>query len=377
VSGFSEHRFDVAVIGCGPAGSAAALALARAGVRTALIGHPPTGDDAIGESLAPSATTLLKRLGLFTAFLTTNPLPCYANRSSWGGRGVLTEHDFIRDRDGNGWHVDRRRFDAMLLQTARDAGACYLGGARLRAVEGGSPSGWRLQFAHEADRTAIRARFAIDASGRASAFARRLGVPRRRLDRLLAAVAFLEPKGESAPDSSTLVEAAGDGWWYSATLPDGRMVAACLTDADLPAARQARSAQGWLALLKETAYTRDRVHENHYCLRAAPRLVAAGNSLLGQCEGPGWLAAGDAAAAYDPLSSHGIGAALAGGMQAAEAARAGLAGESLASATYGEQVARSYARYLLEWHAYYAQETRWPDSPFWRRRHQGFRHVQI
>ena len=99
------------------------------------------------------------------------------------------------------------------------------------------------------------------------------------------------------------------------------------------------------------------------------RVVAAGSSLLTQPVGDGWIAAGDAAAAHDPLSSLGIGSALAGGRVAARAVAATLDGDVSARGAYIEQLRSDYARYLWERHAYYADERRWSSMPFWERRH--------
>jgi flavin-dependent dehydrogenase len=84
--------------------------------------------------------------------------------------------------------------------------------------------------------------------------------------------------------------------------------------------------------------------------------------------GPGWLAAGDAAAAYYPLTSHGIAAAIAGGWDAAHAVLAALDGDPAAADVYADRLRRSFTRYLNVRAAYYAMEERWPRSPFWRRR---------
>ena len=116
-------RTTVAVIGGGPAGSAVAMTLARLGVPVLLIeGGDGTGNP-IGETLAPSATPLLHRLGAIDALRASHPLPCHGNRSSWGGNGSLVEHDFLREPYGPGWHLDRPTFNAALLATADGAGA--------------------------------------------------------------------------------------------------------------------------------------------------------------------------------------------------------------------------------------------------------------
>jgi flavin-dependent dehydrogenase len=87
--------------------------------------------------------------------------------------------------------------------------------------------------------------------------------------------------------------------------------------------------------------------------------------------GPGWFAAGDAAFHFDPLSSQGLLNALFTGLASAEAANRALDQED------PEQVASGYKTlvdgiqraYLKHRHWWYRQENRWPEEPFWARRH--------
>jgi 2-polyprenyl-6-methoxyphenol hydroxylase-like FAD-dependent oxidoreductase len=187
-------------------------------------------------------------------------------------------------------------------------------------------------------------------------------------DRLLAAVSFLKPEGAPSPDSTTLVEATRDGWWYSAVLPGRMMVAAFMTDPDLLSERRAVTNAGWLDLLAETMHTRGRIQGSRYRLTESPRVVAAGSSLLERPVGPGWIAVGDAAAAHDPLAARGISSALSGGLLAARAVRLYLAGSARSLQDYADAVRRSYALYLAQWTAFYVEERRWSQAAFWQRR---------
>ena len=81
------------------------------------------------------------------------------------------------------------------------------------------------------------------------------------------------------------------------------------------------------------------------------------------------MAVGDAAMAFDPLSSQGLTHALASGIRAGEALDCRLAGETTAMDEYDRQaneVLRAYSRMRG---VYYGHEQRWPQSVFWRRRH--------
>lgn len=360
-------RTDVAVIGSGPAGSAVALELARAAVSVVVVDAGAGRGDKLGESLAPSVRPLLQQLGLWDAFLSDGHLASHGNRSAWGSDRLEQNH-FITNPYGAGWHLDRRRFDDRLRQAAVKAGAaCRM---QTKVVAGQhDPDGWTLKLKPEGDAPAsLHAAYLVDATGRAGRVARRLNITRRRLDNLVGFGQFLSPTTSGFEDSATLIEAMPDGWWYSALLPDGRLVVVCFTDADLPAARAVRERDGWQAALAATHYTSDRVTQHGGVSESEPIVASAGTTLPAAVTGDGWLAIGDAAASYDPLSSCGIATALASGIRGAAAVRRGLDGDPDALESYAASIYNGF-RIYLDLHAkYYAAEPRWPTSPFWSRR---------
>jgi len=360
-------HYDALVLGGGPAGAATALALGRAGGSALIVECVRQPAEKPGESLPPSVNPLLDRLGLRAPFLAMTPLACHGNRSAWGS-DTLADYDFLRDPHGPGWHLDRPRFDALLLEQAVGAGAELRHGLHMRHAEPYDCGPWRVTLAGDSEAFTLTAGVVVDATGRASAFARTQGARRHHTDRLLAVTALLVPSGRPMEDSTTLVEARPDGWWYSALVPDGRLATAFLTDPDLLVGLHARTVAGWDRLLAESHHTRARVAAHGFRLVAPPRLAAAGSARLDQIAGAGWLAVGDAAATHDPLSSHGIGTALSGGMKAAAAVQAQIGGDPTALPVYAERVARAYAAYLAMRRAYYAEERRWPSAPFWERR---------
>lgn len=363
------RRPNVVVIGGGPAGAVTAFSLARAGVPVLVLEQTDGTGNPIGETLAPSATPLLQRLGVFDAVLTTRPLPCHGNRSAWGGDGTLTEHDFLCELYGNGWHLDRPAFNAALLGAAVGAGATCWRRTRFRHAERVPGGRWCLETDHPTGTRRVEADIVIDASGRRAVFARQQGARRTALDRQVAVVALLDPAGAPLRDSATLIEATAAGWWYSAMLPDGCLATAFFSDPDLLAADRSWRRTGWRALLAASPHTRQRVADHGDVLSRPLRVTAARNEVLVPLSGDGWLAVGDAAAAYDPLSSHGIGSALAVGGRAAATVIAHLGGDSGAFTAYAERITTGYATYLHLWRAYYADERRWPTAPFWHRRH--------
>lgn len=98
------------------------------------------------------------------------------------------------------------------------------------------------------------------------------------------------------------------------------------------------------------------------------RPVAANSYRLDRTTGNHWLAAGDAAMAFDPLSSQGICHALKSGLLAARAIEACLLGDQTALEEYARGTQRSFDKYLSMRAVYYGREQRWSSSVFWQRR---------
>ena len=252
------------------------------------------------ETLPPGSTYLVDEIFAAGTFREDDHVPAYANASVWGSDELETA-DFVFNPFGHGWHLDRPAFDRALLLAVRRMG--------VRVVE-------------RRVRTVPRTAFVVDATGRSARIGRLLGARRRRADRLVAV--FQDGRWEG---SVTTVTAHSEGWSYTAPGIGG-----FLTDADL--------------------------------LSPAPGQVTdASTSWLDYCAGPGWAATGDAAVAFDPLSSQGIVTALVMGRQAGRVA-AGL----LRPQDYVAEYWSLLDEHLALRQEYYALETRWPDSPFWARR---------
>lgn len=368
-----REDYDVLIAGGGPAGSAAALTLARGRRRVLLVEANDSRAFKIGEALPPAVRPLLTDLGVWDDFAADGHLPSHGNLSAWGGPR-LGETAFIFDPNGHGWHLDRARFDRRLREAARLAGSETCEATALKRLLRLPRGGWRVRLAGPGGERDARCRWLVDATGRRSALARRQGARLRQDDRLIAFFAlFSQPDAASAPDedSRTLIEATPDGWWYTALLPSGLRVVVYLTDADLVSPRAVCEKESFLSLLDRTEHVRARLAAHEYRMEGAPRGAAAHSARLERFHGEGWLAVGDAALAFDPLSSQGLLTALFTGMEAGNALGARLSGDAEAVHRYGLRLATVYEAYLRNLAAFYSYEARWPGRSFWRRRHVG------
>jgi flavin-dependent dehydrogenase len=400
----------VAVVGGGPAGAVAALVLARRGVRVVVLESRQGPTRKAGEALPPGLTPLLRHLGIAGALDRDGHLRAQGNRSWWGAERAV-ERAFLTSPQGLGWHVDRRRFEARLAAAARQAGAEWRWDSRVvryaRCTAAGKRNRWQielrrstvpLQGAAEAPQgRLLEADWLLDATGRRAQVSRQVAGARRvRYDRLVGVAVMLRRSPEAssatlapaacapgaqaepppADDSAgfTLVEATPDGWWYSAALADGRLAVTLFSDGDL-LERSLLGRQGdaaaWRRQLRQAPATRERIEAlTGGAQPARLAVMPAESSRLDAIAGEGWLALGDAAAAHDPLSSHGIEAAMGSGFYGGHAVADLLAGRGEARATYLDLMQRAYGAYLDLLRERYAAERRWPDAPFWRRRHQ-------
>ncbi|SFR18653.1 FAD-dependent monooxygenase [Poseidonocella sedimentorum] len=373
-----RRDYDVVIAGSGPAGSATAITLGRAGLRVLIAEKRQVARARAGETLAPAAKRLLTGVigGQDGAALPSWAEACRGNISCWGDAAPM-QQDFDFSAYGKGLCVDRSGLDAALLAEASQLGAEHRTGATL-AVQGRQDGRWDLLLRSGDAAETLTAAYIVDATGRSARLGASLGLPRTRSDPLFSFGMLFDSSGADRDDHGghTRIEACPYGWWYSNVVPSARHARRqrlVVLHADLGSAEATAAARpgGFLALLARTRLMQATLTERG-CAPVGKVLGApAGNASLDHIAMEGFLAVGDAAQAYDPLSSQGLERAMTSG---------GLAGHALAYALSNPQEPRAYlahyhqnlrqhwARHLRQHRSYYAMETRWPDHPFWARR---------
>ncbi len=355
------HHVDVAVIGAGPAGCAAARVLAQQGCHVQLLDQVGTFEKP-GQCLSAAARTLLQELDLLDWIERSAPNNSAQGFSSWG-QEALQVCQFMHGAYAGGWLLDRRRFDTCLRAAAIDAGAEFHPNRvlQLQAVD----DGWRLTLQQgKSTPQQVHAAWLLDASGRRSLCAQQLELTRSNDESLIALYACGH---DLVQDGRNVIEAVPQGWWMSGPLPGGRRVAALHVCAE-EASAILRECGRWRQMLEQTRHLRQLCPDDGHW--STPHGCDASASRLSRVYGSNWLACGDAALTFDPLATQGIVAALHGGTRCAQALLAARGGDNSALPLYAQWLADLHHSGRQQLLAHYRSEQRWPQQPFWACRHQ-------
>ena len=360
------EKTELLIIGGGIAGCIAAISLVDQ-YKVTLVDKLLVPMERIGESLAPASQRILKELDLLEGLenqIGTLFRKSVGMQSYWGSDQVHLVDD-LRNPDGFVKHLDRQAFETYLRKTAETRGVHCLWGFKLYSstYEG---THWKVKLRTNDDSLqshTLSAAFVIDASGRQAHFAKSLGIKRLVEDKLVACWATLP---NTKMNTMSTISASENGWWYSAVVPGDKRVVAFHTDSDLVAKNELKTTESFLKLAATTPTISElfREQENSITFQGT---VAANSTKLEQVAGQQWVALGDAALSFDPLSSQGMFNAMASAMQLQTLLLHHGFTDALQK-NYTQQMEQIWHHYLKHKSIFYQAETRWKESTFWKRR---------
>ena len=310
-------RYDVAVVGGGPAGSMAAASLARRGARVALIDHShprekPCGGGYTGRAIALVAEHL--------------PSAMFASVRIRAARFLDTPRQSdvaVPLQDDNTLVVaSRAAADAAMFDAATQAGATVV---RARVVDVARETRMRLTTS---DGQRIDADMVVGADGANSLVRRRMSRAFSRED-LSIATGFY---AHGTTSDQIVLEMVDDppGYIWSFPRPDHLAIGICAQATDASIGILRNTLTRWIA---QTGIA-DGAQLEVYSW-PIPALTPEGFDRV-VVSGPGWMTVGDAAGLVDPITREGIFFALQSGLFAAEALMSGSA--DAAARRYADRV---------------------------------------
>ncbi len=315
---------EVLIIGAGPAGSACARVLARAGIDVLLVDQHPAGRDKIcGDGLIPDAHQALARLGVLDEVMRrAQPVAHVACIGPRGGR---------IDVPGSLAVLPRKELDALLLTAAQQAGARFEQARFEAPLElDGRVVGARLKRGDEV--IEVAARWVVLATGAVPKALTAAGMCERHTPSGVALRGYVK-----APQMVGRIKALevvwdkavrpGYGWIFPA--PDGHFnIGVGVTDShkDLGGGKGRKKDVNLRAIFDafvekyppaaELMRVGEKVGEGDQWLKGAPlRCTLAG----AKWSRPGLLVTGEAAGSTYSFTGEGIGKAMETGMLAADA----------------------------------------------------------
>lgn len=353
------------VVGAGPAGTAAAIRLSSScDLVTMVEARPRDRLRRVGEHLPPAALTAFATLGFPDLLAEEDHEPSPGVRSLWGG-GFAADKEYFLTLPASGLNLRRQQFDEALARRAESAGVCVRFGTRLKHLRRDWEGYDATLFGPDGERT-MKADLVIDASGRRAVAARHLGATRRRYDQLVGITGRVEGIRPHDDIGRVHVESVEQGWWYGVPFSDGVLLATFMTDVAAVQQHAERAPGLWSEQLRASRLLAPLARGGHSSGRAGVFDAAA--QVLEHDRPRGFLAVGDAAAAYDPLSSWGIAKGLRDGTAGAEALIRERAGDANAVVRHRNAQHRDFETHRARQSGFYRTETRWPTSPFWRAR---------
>ncbi len=369
-------KTDILIIGGGIAGCIAATSLSKH-YKVTLVDKLTTPIKRIGESLAPASQRILNQLGLLDnetdKHLIQNNvyIPNLGMQSYWGSEYVnIVDH--LKNPDGFVRNLDRKAFETYLRNKTSELNITCLWGMKLY-TSNYENNEWNVIVKSDTikDRktTEINAKFVIDASGRQSHFAKNFS-NRIQEDTLVACWVSL-PNTETNTMSTIVSDRLG--WWYTAVIPNQRRIISFHTDPDLVDRKTFKSLASFLALIKRNKILSKYINnEKEIWFHGT---VSANSTRLENVVGKQWVALGDAATSFDPLSSQGMFNAMASAIQMSSLLHTHNFIHDLNSdkikqfaTSYSYQIDNIWKHYLNHKTTFYRSETRWKNAVFWKRR---------
>lgn len=357
-----EKKYQVIIAGAGPSGLATSLTLSAYGISHCLIDANKCAIHKSGDALPPNSKPLLKQLGILDLLDSKHHIPYYGNKSIWG-TNVLHQKEFIENKHGHGFLLDRLYFENQLRELVKNNQTPFYNGHQIKNVQKKGDK-FEVSIQNNSNKLKLLAEYVVDATGRKASICRHLGIKKKELDTQIT-FSFWHELAHKIP-REICIEAVENGWWYLAPTADTKINCMFFTLKELTPKKD-RIVSFLKNELNKTKKIQKIIQPKEEELFENKRMPS-GTSYLEQPYGENWLAVGDAAFSYDPISSYGITSALASGYYGGHAIASKIFNEEDAFLSYHYVLENRVKSYLQKLTHQYSMEKRWSNSYYWNNR---------
>ncbi len=359
---FFKMNKEVIIIGNGIAGVTLAVLLQRKGISFALLHRKGEKTPfALGETLPPSAMPLLQQLNVLSVFEENAYRKTYGYHSMWGSARVTDINFYHHNPYKNGLKINKHQTLERMRDLIRDDMISYDKGFDIIHEDHGNT----VVLAKNEGVKIIHGKILIDATGRNRAVLQKLNVESTTHDELVAVSCHVPKIKHPKLTHEVYVESFEQGWGIVSALNKTENICTIYTHKGHAILPKLKDVSQWKSVLSETVYFKDFLVENEQIKLKGGN---ANSSVANQISGDNWLALGDAAMSFDPLSSHGITNAIYTSARAAEAIEKKiLEADVEVFPAYRKAMETIFQQYLESKNLLYRQETRWTDADFWKR----------
>jgi ABC-type nitrate/sulfonate/bicarbonate transport system ATPase subunit/flavin-dependent dehydrogenase len=344
-AGSGELDAQVIIIGGGPAGSTLGAYLARAGIDHLILDQAVHPRPHVGESLVCSTTRIFEDIG----FLSVMEREGFVHKHGavWTHWADQNEH-VIRFREipelgltqDYTYHVDRGRFDQLLLEHSKQQGSRILQGTRVEKVEfDARATAQGVRVTENGQQRVLRSRLVVDASGRSTVLGSQLRLKKRdALFDQFAVHNWFEGVDRGPSETAEYIHihvlSMPRAWVWLIPIDSKITSVGIVTRAsDFPKGNEsveqffARHIDSHPLLARRMSSARplhDFAREGNY------------SYVMDRFAGDGWLLVGDAARFVDPVFSSGVSVAMESAKRAADAIIRAISAKDVSATAFAD-----------------------------------------
>jgi ABC-type nitrate/sulfonate/bicarbonate transport system ATPase subunit/flavin-dependent dehydrogenase len=336
---------DVIIIGGGPAGSVLGSYLSKAGINHLILDKAVHPRRHVGESLVCSTTRVLQEIDFLPVMEREGFVHKYG--ASWTHWADARQHT-IRFREipelniaqEYTYHVDRGRFDKLLLEHAESRGSRVIQGAHVERVEfspHGSASGVRVH--HAGLNSTLRCKLVVDASGRNAILGTQLKLKRKDPQfNQFAVHSWFEGVDRGPAETADFIHIhmlpMPRGWaWQIPISRDVTSIGIITEGPDF-----VKSGEAVESFFSRRLASNPVLAQRMAGARRLQEFQREGNYsyVMDRFAGDGWVLVGDAARFVDPVFSSGVSVAMESAKRAAKAISSALNRDDVSAASFAD-----------------------------------------